>query len=71
MLRKFKTEEPFILESGRQLPGVEIAYHTFGKLNAAGDNVVWICHALTANSDVADWWSGLMGEGNGRTYIHS
>ena len=20
------------------------------------DNVVWVCHALTANSDVLDWW---------------
>lgn len=26
-------------------------------------NVVWICHALTANSDAADWWSGLVGPG--------
>ena len=38
------------------LHGVTIAYHTFGTLNAAKDNAVWVCHALTANSDVADWW---------------
>ncbi len=33
-----------------------IAYHTYGTLNSSHDNVVWVCHALTANSDVADWW---------------
>ncbi len=63
MLEKFRIEAPFALESGKQLPGVEIAYHTFGKLNAPADNVVWICHALTANSDVSDWWSGMVGRG--------
>jgi homoserine O-acetyltransferase len=40
-----------------------IAYHTYGALNATKDNVVWICHALTANSDAADWWSGMIGQG--------
>jgi homoserine O-acetyltransferase len=38
------------------LPELTIAYHTYGKLNAARDNAVWVCHALTANSNVADWW---------------
>lgn len=47
---------PFELETGHTLPELRIAYHTYGTLNAAGDNVVWVCHALTANSDVADWW---------------
>jgi homoserine O-acetyltransferase len=40
---------------------VRIAYHTYGSLNAARDNVVWVCHALTANADVFSWWSGLFG----------
>ena len=31
-----------------------------GQLNHTGDNVVWVCHALTANSDFSDWWSGLI-----------
>jgi len=44
------------------LPEITIGYHTFGQLNDAGNNVVWVCHALTANSDVTDWWSGLAGE---------
>lgn len=52
----FKYDEAFCLESGERLEGLTIAYHTYGKLNASRDNVVWVCHALTANSDVADWW---------------
>jgi homoserine O-acetyltransferase len=54
---------PFTLESGYRLPGYHLAYHTYGTLNAKGDNAVWVFHALTANSDAADWWSGLVGEG--------
>jgi homoserine O-acetyltransferase len=55
--------QPFQLENGKILPGLEIAYKTIGTLNASKDNVVWICHALTANADAADWWKGLVGEG--------
>lgn len=62
-LQRYIHNQPFPLESGAILPEVEIAYHAYGELNAAGDNVIWVCHALTANSDVADWWSGLFGEG--------
>lgn len=52
----FHYHNPFPLELGGTLPCLDIAYHTFGTLNAKKDNVVWVCHALTANSDVADWW---------------
>lgn len=52
----YKAPGPFVLETGHTLPELRIAYHTYGKPNAAYDNVVWVCHALTANSDVADWW---------------
>ena len=62
-LRTFCYKKPFQLESGKILPELQIGYHTYGKLNEAHDNVMWICHALTANSDVAEWWSGLTGEG--------
>ena len=55
--------EPFPLESGVSLPEVEIAYTTHGTLNKEQDNVIWICHALTANADPAEWWPGLVGEG--------
>jgi homoserine O-acetyltransferase len=50
------------LESGKELRELKIAYQTFGKLNAKKDNVIWACHALTANSDVLDWWKGLFGK---------
>ena len=55
-------EEPLQLENGKVLSGITIAYDTYGQLNEAKDNVVWICHALTANSDVFDWWQGIVGE---------
>jgi len=55
-------KKQFKLENGKKLRELEIAYHTFGKLNAKKDNVIWACHALTANADVADWWKGLFGE---------
>ncbi len=58
----FKYDQQFQLEGGEILPELEIAYHTYGKLNAEKNNVVWVCHALTANSDVFDWWPGLFGE---------
>jgi homoserine O-acetyltransferase len=45
------------------LPELQIAYHTYGTLNQSRSNVIWICHALTANSDVADWWKGFIGAG--------
>lgn len=54
---------PFRLESGVELPELQIAYHTYGRLNASRSNVVWVCHALTANSDVADWWPHTVEEG--------
>ncbi|HEY2580609.1 MAG TPA: homoserine O-acetyltransferase, partial [Mucilaginibacter sp.] len=53
---------PFKLESGKQLRELEIGFHTYGTLNKNRDNVVWVNHALTANSDVFDWWKGLFGE---------
>ncbi|HJW16801.1 MAG TPA: homoserine O-acetyltransferase [Flavisolibacter sp.] len=54
---------PFSLEAGGTLPAITIAYHTWGKLNDQKDNVIWICHALTANSNAADWWKGMIGPG--------
>ncbi|MDE6561496.1 MAG: homoserine O-acetyltransferase [Muribaculaceae bacterium] len=55
-MNTFHSPTPFLLESGEKLAEIDIAYHTFGKLNEKKDNVIWVCHALTANSDVTDWW---------------
>ncbi|WP_026898314.1 homoserine O-acetyltransferase family protein [Daejeonella oryzae] len=60
----FNYKDPFVLESGKKLPELQIAFHTYGKLNQQKSNVIWVCHALTANSDVFDWWKGLFGYNN-------
>jgi homoserine O-acetyltransferase len=59
----FHHESHFTLESGVTIPQYHLAYTTLGKLNSKKDNVVWVFHALTANSNPADWWPGLVGEG--------
>jgi homoserine O-acetyltransferase len=59
----YKYHQPFTLESGISLPKLKIAYHYYGEYTP-GKKVAWVCHALTANSDVADWWKGLVGEGS-------
>lgn len=59
----FTYPHPFVLESGVTLPQFHLTYTTLGKLNAKKDNVVWIFHALTANSSPAEWWPGLVGDG--------
>ncbi|RLD30410.1 MAG: homoserine O-acetyltransferase [Bacteroidetes bacterium] len=51
------------LELGGSLSDFQIGYHTWGSLNKQKDNVIWICHALTANSDAQDWWPGMIGNG--------
>lgn len=59
----FVHDAPLTLESGATLPGFHLAYHTYGRFDAQRNNVVWIFHALTANSDVMSWWPGLVGNG--------
>ena len=49
--------EGFTTENNHHSEYAKITYHTAGKLNADKDNVVWICHALTANSNPGEWWS--------------
>lgn len=59
----FKYDKEFELESGETLPRIQIQYNTYGALNEAKDNVIWVCHALTASSEVHSWWEGMLGEG--------
>jgi homoserine O-acetyltransferase/O-succinyltransferase len=63
MTSVFNYENLFTLESGVTLPGYHLAYTTHGKLNAGKTNVVWVFHALTANSNPLEWWPGLVGDG--------
>ena len=59
----FSYNHSLTLESRIILPQYHLAYTTHGKLNEEKNNVVWVFHALTANSDPAEWWPGLVGEG--------
>jgi homoserine O-acetyltransferase len=53
----------FELEAGGRLTHLRIAYNCLGKLNERRDNVIWVCHAFTASSDVQSWWPGMVGPG--------
>ena len=55
-------EQPFELEAGGVLPRLDLVFHTSAG-SPAGRRVVWICHALTANSDVEQWWPQMAGPG--------
>ena len=57
----YKYHQPFTLECGISLPKLKIAYHYYGEY-MPGKKVAWVCHALTANSNVTDWWKGLVGD---------
>jgi len=58
----FHYPHQFKLECGDTLGKLTIAYTTYGTLNESKTNVVWICHALTANSNAAEWWDGVVGK---------
>ena len=62
-MRLFEHNNLFALECGAVLPSIHLAYTTHGELNDSRDNVIWIFHALTANSDPVEWWPGLVGAG--------
>ena len=65
-------DEPVRLDCGINLGDINVAYQTYGELNADKTNAVLICHALTGDHFVADthpvtgkpgWWSELVGPG--------
>src|SRR4051794_3346898 len=70
---KARFDAPLRLKGGAQLPSYEIAYETYGALNAARSNAVLVCHALNASHHVAGyyaedpknigWWDNLVGPG--------
>ncbi len=67
------TFDTLSLQRGGQFGPITVAYETWGKLNANGDNAVLITHALTGNSHAHDienpddtkvaWWNPLIGPG--------
>src|SRR5205809_1073098 len=66
-------DQPLRLRGGAELPAFDIAYETYGTLNAARSNAVLVCHALNASHHVAGfyesdpgnvgWWDNLVGPG--------
>ena len=58
----FHSSTPLHLESGEILSEIDIAYTTYGQLNSDKSNVIWVIHALTGDSNVSEWWNGLIGE---------
>ncbi|MDR1973916.1 MAG: homoserine O-acetyltransferase [Bacteroidales bacterium] len=56
----YRHNESFLLETGATLPELTIAYNTYGN---PSNPVIWVCHALTANSDVAEWWPNTVATG--------
>lgn len=69
----FTDAAPLVLESGRRLAPVTVAYETLGSLSPRRDNVVLVCHALTGDAHVAGryadgedrpgWWEAAVGPG--------
>jgi homoserine O-acetyltransferase len=59
----FVLDERLELECGRSLAGVTLHYAVYGRLNAARDNAVLVCHALTGSALVGSWWPEIFAPG--------
>ncbi|MCJ8331946.1 MAG: homoserine O-acetyltransferase [Lentisphaeria bacterium] len=65
-------ENGYTLTSGEKIPAITVAYESYGELNEAADNAIFICHALTGDAHAAfyhdgdekpGWWDPLIGPG--------
>jgi homoserine O-acetyltransferase len=71
--QRMRFTEPLPLACGRVLPEYDLAFETYGTLNAAHSNAVLVCHALNASHHVAGyyagdpdnigWWDNMVGPG--------
>ena len=55
----FVINEVLSLESGEVLVNPTLHYAVYGRLNAARDNAVLVCHALSGSAQVGTWWPQL------------
>jgi homoserine O-acetyltransferase len=69
---RFGADKPLRLDAGVDLSPFQVAYQTYGTLNADRSNAVLICHALTGDQHVANvhpvtgkggWWDTMVGPG--------
>ncbi|MEC8868798.1 MAG: homoserine O-acetyltransferase [Pseudomonadota bacterium] len=66
-------DSSFVLQSGAELPGIELVYETYGRLNEKRNNAVLVCHALSGHHHAAGyhssedpkpgWWDNCIGPG--------
>lgn len=56
-------DEPYLLHDGGELPGIRVAYETWGELNEEGSNAILLCHALSGSHHVRGWNDAIEGVG--------
>jgi homoserine O-acetyltransferase len=59
----FVLDEHLLLDCGRTLAGPTLHYAVYGRLNAARDNAVLVCHALSGSAQVGAWWPEIFAPG--------
>ena len=69
---RFGMDQPLLLDGGEFFAPLQVAYQTYGTLNADKSNAILICHALTGDQHVANvhpvtgkggWWEIMIGPG--------
>ncbi|WP_183858421.1 homoserine O-acetyltransferase MetX [Prosthecomicrobium pneumaticum] len=72
LVMRFGRERPLVLDSGATIEDWQIAYQTYGTLDAKRSNAVLVCHALTGDQHAASrnpvtgkpgWWETMVGPG--------